>query len=77
MELHLDKLIQLHKTKMVKEKSEKKIEQKKPQKRTATVEELFQNCPKCGGDLLVRVQSEKGLDYKCEACGHEEFRKWK
>ena len=72
MELHLDKLIQLHKTKMVKEKSK----QEEPQ-RTATVEELFQNCPKCGGDLLVKIQSEKGLNYKCEGCGHEEFRNWK
>ena len=58
---------------MVKEKSEKKSEPR----RTATVEELFQNCPKCNGDLLVKIQSEKGLDYKCEGCGHEEFRKWK
>ena len=58
--------------------AKKKTEQEnKPQKRTATIEELFQNCPKCGGDLLVKVQSEKGLDYKCERCGHEEFRNWK
>jgi len=50
-------------------------EKSKPQKRTATVKELFQNCPKCGGDLLVKRQSEKGLDYVCK-CGHKEFRKW-
>lgn len=55
----------------------KKSEQDKPQKRVATVEELFQNCPKCGGDLLVKIQSEKGLDYKCDGCGYTEFRNWK
>ena len=60
---------------MVKEKS-KKAEESKPRQRTATVKELFQNCPKCQGELLVRVQSEKGLDYKCQDCSHEEFRKW-
>ena len=43
--------------------------------RTATVEELYQDCPKCGGELLVKVQSEKGLDYEC-TCSHKEFRKW-
>ena len=59
---------------MAKKKSEQ--EESKPQKRTATVEELFQNCPECNGDLLVKVQSEKGLDYKCEGCGYKEFRKW-
>ena len=58
---------------MAKEKSEEKTE---PRTRTATVEELYQDCPKCGGELLVKVQSEKGLDYKCYGCGHEEFRKW-
>jgi len=52
-------------------------EESKPQKRTATVEELFQNCPKCNGDLLVKIQSKKGLDYKCQDCKHEEFREWK
>lgn len=52
-------------------------EESKPQQRTATVEELFQNCPKCNGDLLVKVQSKKGLNYKCQSCGHEEFREWK
>ena len=74
MELHLDKLIQLHKIKMVKKKSEKV--ESESQKRVATIEELFQNCPKCKGNLLVKIQSKKGLDYKCEDCGHEEFRKW-
>ena len=58
--------------KMAKEKSKQKL----ASKRTATVKELFQNCPECGGELLVKVQSEKGLDYKCEGCNHEEFRKW-
>lgn len=58
---------------MAKKKSEQ-VESKP--KRVATVEELFQNCPKCNGNLLVRIQSEKGLDYKCEECGHTEFRKW-
>ena len=59
---------------MVKKKYE---EESKPQKRTATIKELYQSCPKCGGDLLVKIQSEKGLDYKCEGCGYEEFREWK
>jgi len=63
-----------HKIKMVKEKS---IEESKPQKRTATVEELYQNCPKCNDEFLVKVQSEKGLQYHCSGCGHEEFRNWK
>ena len=56
---------------LVKEKvSEKKV-------RTATVKELYQDCPKCNGDLLVRVQSKKGLEYLCQECGHSEFRVWK
>ncbi len=55
---------------MAKEKSEERT-------RTATIEELYQDCPKCGDELLVKVQSEKGLDYKCYSCKHEEFRKWK
>ena len=58
---------------MVKEKSKEKSEART---RTATIEELYQDCPKCGGDLLVKVQSEKGLDYECQ-CGHKEFRAWK
>jgi len=58
---------------MPKKKSEESEEE--PRTRTATVEELFQDCPKCGGELLVKVQSEKGLDYECK-CGYKEFRKW-
>lgn len=44
--------------------------------RTATIKELFQTCPKCKGDLLVKKQTPEGLHYKCEHCGYEEFRKW-
>ena len=55
-------------------KEELKTEKKA---RSATVKELFQDCPKSGGSLLVRVQSEKGLDYLCHECGHSEFREWK
>ncbi len=54
-----------------------KEEKSEPRTRTATVKELYQDCPKCGDALLVKVQSEEGLAYKCESCGHEEFRKWK
>ncbi len=59
---------------MAKEKSEEKSE---PRTRTATVEELYQDCPKCDGEFLVKVQSEKGLQYHCSDCGYEEFREWK
>ena len=55
----------------------KKEEKSEQRTRTATVEELFQSCPKCNGDLLVKVQSKKGLDYLCQHCGHSEFRAWK
>ena len=68
----------------VETKIETKVETKvllkkeeKSEQRTATVEELFQNCPKCSDSLLVRVQSKKGLDYLCQHCGHSEFRAWK
>jgi len=60
---------------MVKEKPKKKDVAKGS--RTATIEELYQDCPKCGEEFLVKFQSEKGLDYRCQTCGHEEFRKWK
>lgn len=52
---------------------EKKSEESK---RTATVEELYQDCPKCNGEFLVKVQSVKGLDYLCYDCGYAEFRAW-
>ncbi len=58
---------------MAKEKSKEKSE---PRTRTATVEELYQDCPKCNGEFLVKVQSEKGLDYRCQDCSYEEFRVW-
>ncbi len=55
----------------------KKEDKAEERTRTATVEELFQDCPKCNGNLLVKVQSKKGLDYLCQECGHSEFRVWK
>lgn len=54
----------------------KQKEEKSESRRTATVEELFQSCPKCDGEFLVRVQSKEGLEYWCQHCGHKEFRKW-
>lgn len=54
----------------------KKVEKSEPSTRIATVEELFQSCPKCGGEFLVRVQSKEGLEYWCQDCSHKEFRKW-
>ncbi len=62
---------------MVKEKIKKVEEKSESRTRTATVEELYQDCPKCHGEFLVKVQSEKGLDYKCSDCGYKEFRDWK
>ena len=56
----------------------KKKQAEKAGARTATPEELIQTCPKCGDELLVRVQSKEGLEYWCsnKKCGHQEFRKW-
>ena len=58
---------------MVKKKTETKAEEP----RSPTPEELWQECPKCGGEFLVRNWSEKGIDYRCSNCKHEEFREWK
>jgi len=58
-------------------KEKPKIKKVAKKFRTANLEELYQDCPKCDEELLVKFQSEKGLDYKCQSCGHEEFRKWK
>ena len=57
---------------MAKKTSEQNEEYSKP---SATVEELFQTCPKCKGDLLIKHQSEKEFQYKCDGCGYEEIRK--
>lgn len=58
---------------MAKKKSEQ-IEDVEYSKPSATIKELYQDCPKCHGDLLVKVQTEKEFQYKCE-CGYEEVRK--
>jgi predicted RNA-binding Zn-ribbon protein involved in translation (DUF1610 family) len=58
---------------MVKEKTAKtEVEYSKP---SASVQELFQTCPNCKGDLLVKQQTEKELKYRCDDCGYEETRK--
>ena len=54
----------------------KSVQKESKSQRTASVEELFQDCPECDNEFLVKVQSEKGLQYLCSGCGHEEFRKW-
>ena len=55
----------------------KKKSEEAEQPRSPNVEELWQDCPKCGGEFLVRNWSEKGIDYRCSNCKHEEFREWK
>jgi predicted RNA-binding Zn-ribbon protein involved in translation (DUF1610 family) len=43
-------------------------------KESVTIEELYQDCPKCNGNLLVKFQTDKELQYKCDSCGYEEVR---
>lgn len=58
--------------------AKKNIEEKEEySKESATVEELFQECPKCKGDLLIKVQTDKEFQYKCDDCGYQETRKRK
>lgn len=59
---------------MDKKKSEQTLEETEYSKPSATIEELFQTCPKCNGDLLVKFQSEDKLSYKCDGCGYTEDR---